>query len=63
MNWDILLYGLLTIVAIWMIRRLYQTQPQAFSKDNLNKSGVTLAYLSLALIGFVVICVMLLRQN
>ncbi len=63
MNWDMLGYGLLTIAAIWMIRRLYQTQPAAFSKAHLSKSGVTLAYLTLALLALMALCVLLLRQN
>lgn len=47
----------------WLVYRSIKGQPQAFSKENLNKSFYLLGWLALGLIGFVVLLVLLLKKG
>ena len=57
--------GFFTVLAIgflvWMLYRGIRGNPEAFSKDNMNKSLWTLGILALILIGVIGIVVVLLR--
>lgn len=61
MEWGKLLYVLLAGLLAWLAYRNIRGNPEAFSKANMNKSLRTLAVLALILIGFIALCVMLLR--
>jgi hypothetical protein len=47
----------------WQLYKYVKANPQAFSRDNLNKSFFTLGILALLLIGFIALCVMILRSH
>lgn len=61
------LYQLLAIIAacflVWVLYRSIKGNPQAFSKDNLNKSFFTMGLLGLALIAIVAILALFLRTT
>lgn len=59
--WYQLLFLLLAIGIGWLLWRQVKGSPQAFSKDNLNKSFWTLGLLALFLIVFIAFLVMLVR--
>jgi hypothetical protein len=50
------------VVLIWFLIGYIRRNPQAFSKENLNRSFFTLGILALFLIAVVAICVILVRQ-
>lgn len=54
---------LLLLIAFigWLIYSTIKHNPQAFSKENLNKSFYLLGWLALGLIGFVALLVFLLK--
>jgi len=63
MNWEILLY---TIVSAGLAYLLYQgirKQPGAFSSDNIFKSLHTLGLLALMMIAFIALCVWSLKSG
>lgn len=47
----------------WMLFKYIRSNPEALSKANLNKSFYTMGILGLALIAFVALVVVLLRQG
>lgn len=57
-----LLFVLLAIFLIWQMFGYVRAHPEAFSKDNLSKSFFTLGILALLLIGFVAVCVFLIKN-
>lgn len=63
MNWSVLLWLLGCGFGAWLLWRMVQGNPSAFSSQNLFKTLHTLGLLALGLIAFISVCVMLLRQN
>jgi hypothetical protein len=61
------LYQILGLVGAGMILFiLYRTikgRPDQFSKENLNKSAYTMGILAIALIGFIALLVLMLRNS
>jgi len=60
-TWEKVLYALLAVFIIWYLFRFIRSNPNAFSKENFGKGARTLGILALLLIGFIGLCVMLLR--
>ena len=48
---------------LWILYRTVRSQPEQFSRENLNKSFNTIAVLALVLIAFVAFLVFMLRQS
>lgn len=47
---------------VWMLYRGIKGNPDAFSKDNLNKSFMTMGILALILIGVIAFAVIMLKK-
>ena len=62
MDLPMFFYAIFAGLALWWLVKSIQNNPELFSKANANKTALTLGYLALALIGFVVLCIMLLRS-
>jgi hypothetical protein len=60
-------YKVLGIVAasliIWLLYRNIKGNPETFSKENFSKSFSTMGILAIVLIGFIALCIMLLRTG
>lgn len=52
---------LIAAFIIWLLFRYVKSNPQALSKENFAKSGLTMALLALGLIGFVAFLIMLVN--
>jgi len=63
MNWSHLLALLGALLIIWILFRAVRGNPMVFSKENFSKSLSTMGILALILIGFVAVCIMLLRTT
>ena len=63
MEWEIIGYTVFAGLAGWLLYRTIKHNPESFSAENLKKSTLTLGYLALFLIGFIVMCIWLLRQS
>lgn len=63
MFWMQLLGIIGAIVVIWLLYRVTRSNPQAFSKENLNKSLKTMGFLALGLIAFITLCIFLIRSQ
>ncbi|MFA6409644.1 MAG: hypothetical protein WCW01_05675 [Gammaproteobacteria bacterium] len=61
MFWTKLLLILTTIFIGWMLYSYVHRNPEAFSKGNLEKSLFALGILALFLIGFIAVCVLIVR--
>lgn len=61
--WYQILAVLGAALVIWILYRGIKGNPQAFSKDNLNKSMSTMGLLALGLIAFIAVLVLLLRAS
>jgi hypothetical protein len=61
--WIKLLLLLLVGFMAWLTYNSIKHNPQAFTKDNLNKSFYLLGWLALGLIGFVALLVFLLKTG
>jgi len=60
--WVNILSALGVILLIWVLYRGVKGNPQAFSKENLNKSFLTMGVLALILIALVAFTVMMLKK-
>lgn len=62
-----MLINILSILGIallvWILYRGIKNNPEAFSKDNLNKSFLTMGVLALILIGVIFFAVILLKKG
>jgi hypothetical protein len=56
-----LLVILLAAFLVWQMFAYVRSNPQAFSKSSLSRSIFTLGILALLLIGFVAICVLIVK--
>ena len=63
MNWTQFFYLIGAALVGVMLYRYIRRDSAAFSSANLNKSLYTLGLLALALIAFIGICIVLLRQQ
>ncbi len=62
MNWEFLFYlGGLALMA-WLAIRMIKKNPDAFSRENLSKSITTVGILALLMIGFIAVCIVLLKH-
>lgn len=61
MEWMKILYVIGALFLLWIVYRSIRNNPQAFSRENLNKSFYTMAILALFLILVIGVLVMLLR--
>ena len=61
--WTKLIVALLAGFIAWMLINHVRHNPQAFSKENLNKSAYTLGLLALMLIAVIAFCVLLLKTS
>lgn len=57
-----LLAVLAAILVIWLTIRMVRSNPMAFNRDSLSRSFFTIGILTLILIGFIAICVWILRH-
>jgi len=57
-----IIFIIIAIFLGWQLYRYIHLNPQMFSKDNLSRSIFTLGILTLLLIGFVTVCVLLLKH-
>jgi len=57
-----IIFIVIAIFLGWQLYRHIHLNPQMFSKDNLSRSIFTLGILTLLLIGFVTVCVLLLKH-
>lgn len=57
-----ILFIIIAIFLGWQLYRYVHTNPQMFSKDNIGRSIFTLGILALLLIGFITVCVLLLKH-
>lgn len=62
MNWQNIFLLLVGAFVVWMTVRNIRNQPEAFSKENTNKSVKTLGVLALLLIAFVAILIITIRH-
>lgn len=53
---------LAAVIVIWLTFRMVRGNPNAFSSEALHKSFFTIGILTLILIGFIAVCVWLLRN-
>ena len=63
MNWSHFFALIGALLIIWVLFRAIRGNPVVFSKANFSKSLSTMGVLALILIGFVAICIMLLRTT
>ena len=63
MNWSAVLFVVVAALLCWWTYRVVRTQKGAFTKENFSKTMGTLGVLALILIGFIALCVLLLRQS
>jgi len=61
MDWGKFFFIMGAALMMWLLFRQIRTNPQAFSKQNLNRSFFTLGILALGLIVFIWLLVLLLR--
>ncbi|MBN1684448.1 MAG: hypothetical protein JW855_03305 [Gammaproteobacteria bacterium] len=57
-----ILLTILSLFLLWYLWRIYQRNPQMFSRENWGKSFFTMGVLALILIGVIAICVFFLRS-
>ncbi len=62
-DWQTILAVLGAMALIWFLVRGAKHNPEAFSKENLNKSSFTMGLLALGLIGLIAFCVVLLNMS
>lgn len=62
MEWMQILFFVGAALLLWMVYRTYKAQPGQFSKENIGKSLNTLGILALALILFIWLLVLMLKQ-
>ncbi len=53
---------LAAILVIWLTIRMVQGNPQVFNKESITRSFFTIGVLTLILIGFIAVCVWILRN-
>ncbi|EKD45535.1 MAG: hypothetical protein ACD_69C00247G0002 [uncultured bacterium] len=56
------MFIILSIFIGWQLFVYLRTHPEAFSKDNLNRSFFTLGILAILLIGFIAVLVLLVKK-
>jgi len=61
MGWQQLLYIAAGLLVVWLIYKMIQGRPDAFSKKNLSKSFYAMGFLGLALVAFVFLLIFLLK--
>ncbi len=57
----LLLVSAMSIFMMWRLYRVFKTNPELLSKENVSKSFATMGVVALLLIGFVATLVMLIR--
>ncbi len=61
------LYQILALLGagliIFILYRTIKGQPEQFSKENLNKSFLTMGVLAVGLIGFIAVLILILRSS
>lgn len=57
-----IIFVVLAIFLGWQLYRYIHVNPQMFSKENIGRSIFTLGILALLLIGFLTICVLLIKH-
>jgi ABC-type xylose transport system permease subunit len=58
------LFALLgAILIVWILFRVVRNNPETFTRENFSKSLSTMGFLALILVGFIAVCVMLLRMS
>jgi biotin transporter BioY len=62
MEWAKWLYILGAALAGWLLYRSIRGNPQAYSRENINKSVYTLGILALILIAFIGLIILLLKN-
>ena len=63
MSWLEIFWILGIFLAAWLCYRTIKGRPELFSMDAALKTMNTLGFLALGLIGFIGICIMLLKAN
>ncbi len=61
MTWEKILAALAAGLLIWLIYFSIRRNPELFSRVNLGRSFSTMGFLAIGLIGFVGLCIFLLR--
>lgn len=62
MEWGKILVIIIAIGLAWLTFRTLRANPAMLSKENLSKSFSTMGLLALALLGFIGLCIYLLRS-
>ncbi len=62
MEWGKILAVIIAIGLAWLTFRTLRANPEMLSKENLSKSFSTMGLLALALLGFIGLCIYLLRS-
>lgn len=62
MEWGKILAVIIAIGLAWLTFRALRANPEMLSKENLSKSFSTMGLLALALLGFIGLCIYLLRS-
>ena len=57
-----IIFVILAIFLGWQLYRYIHINPQMFSRENLSRSIFTMGILALLLIGFVTLCVLLIKH-
>jgi len=63
MEWGKILAIVVAAVLVWLTFKMLKGRPELLSKENLTKSFSTMGLLALGLIGFVGLCIYLLRAG
>ncbi|MDF2868269.1 MAG: hypothetical protein K0S11_1739 [Gammaproteobacteria bacterium] len=61
MEWGKILAIIVALVLVWLSFRALRANPEMLSKENLSKSFSTMGLLALILLGFIGLCIYLLR--
>jgi arginine exporter protein ArgO len=63
MEWGKILAIVGVVFLLWYTFRVLKAKPELFTTENFNKSMVTFGVLALALVGFISLCVFLLKLS